>query len=342
MKILMVSPEVAPYSKIGGLGDVVGALSKALAALGHEVRVVTPLYGFLRPGPDWVAFPGTVSVHLGRGREDFCRVWQVALQGSTAQMNFIEFQRYFDRPVIYGSYADNPERFAFLCRAALDWCYASQWMPDVIHGHDWTAALTPVYLNTVERNRPLGKVASVFTVHNLQYQGYCGRGLLDFAGLPGHLFTPDNMESLGELNWMKGGLYHATKITTVSHNYAREIQTPEGGCGLHHILRYRAADLIGVVNGIDPAEWNPATDRHLPATFSAEDLTGKAVCKAAMQAKLGLAEDAGVPVFAAVARLVDQKGLDLLAGCVPALMEQLKAQVAVLGTGDPGLEHAFR
>jgi starch synthase len=342
MKILMVSPEVAPYSKIGGLGDVVGALSKALAELGHDVRVVTPMYGFLRPGPEWRAFSGTVSVHLGHKREEFCRVWQVALAGSTAQVNFIEFQRYFDRPVIYGSYLDNPERFAFLCRAALDWCYASRWMPDVIHGHDWTAALTPVYLNTVERNRPLGQAASVFTVHNLQYQGYSPRWLLDFAGLPGRLFTPDNLESMGELNWMKGGLYHATKITTVSHNYAREIQTPEGGCGLHQVLRYRAADLIGVLNGIDPAEWNPATDRHLPAQFTPEDLTGKAVCKAAMQERFGLAVEPEVPVFAAVARLVDQKGLDLLAAGVPALMEQLKVQVVVLGTGDPGLEQAFR
>ena len=346
MKILMVSPEVAPYSKVGGLGDVVGALAKALAALGHDVRVVTPLYGFLRPQESWRTFPGTVSVHLGRGRQEFCRVWETAPAGSAAKMNFIEFQHYYDRPAIYGAngggYLDNPERFAFLCRAALDWCYASEWMPDVVHCHDWTAALVPVYLNTTERHRPLGRAASVFTVHNLQYQGYCGRGLLDFAGLPGALFTPDNLESMGELNWMKGGLYHATKITTVSHNYAREIQSPGGGCGLHHILRYRAADLIGVINGIDPAEWNPATDPHLPARFSVNDLAGKAVCKAALQERFSLAVDPAAPIFAAVARLVDQKGLDLLATGVPSLVEQMNLQVVVLGTGDPGLEQAFR
>jgi starch synthase len=346
MKILMVSPEVAPYSKVGGLGDVVGALSKALAALGHDVRVVTPLYGFIRPAADWVAFPHVLSVHLGHGREEFCRVWQVTPPGSGAQVDFIEFARYFDRPGIYGSpgggYADNPERYAFLCRAAIDWCYASQWFPDVVHSHDWTAALAPIYLNTTDRHRPLGRSASIFTIHNLQYQGYSPRALLDFAGLPAALFTPDNLESYGELNWMKGGLYHATKITTVSHNYAREIQSPEGSCGLHNVLRYRSGDLIGVVNGIDPVEWNPAIDPHLPANFSAADLSGKAVCKAELQQHFGLTVSATAPLFAAVARFADQKGLDLLAAIVPSLVEQMDLQIVVLGTGDPRLEEAFR
>jgi starch synthase len=149
------------------------------------------------------------------------------------------------------------------------------------------------------------------------------------------------LECLGAVNLMKGGIYHATKITTVSRNYAREIQTPEGGCGLHHVLRYRAADLIGVVNGIDPDEWSPAADRHLPARYRVDDLAGKAVCKTALQKRFGLVQE-NIPIFAAVARLVDQKGLDLLAAIVPSMMEEMRAQVVILGTGDPALENAFR
>ncbi len=346
MKILMISSEVAPFAKTGGLGDVVGALSKELAAAGHDVRVVCPLYGLLKPGPAWTAFPGVVSVHLGYGREDFCRIWRAPLPGSKAEVDFVEFNRYFGRPGIYGEngggYADNPERFVFLTRAALEWCLASQWIPDIVHAHDWPAALAPVYLNTIDRPGPLGKAASLFTIHNLEHQGYSPKGILDFAGLPGWLFTPDNLESFGQVNFMKGGLYHATKITTVSRHYAQEIQGPAGGCGLHDLLRFRAADLIGVTNGIDTTEWNPATDPHLPARFSTIDLSGKVACKTALQQRFGLQQHPATPLFAAIARLYSQKGLDLLAAILPDLMKEMDAQFVILGAGDPGLAEAFR
>ncbi len=346
MKILMISSEVAPFAKTGGLGDVVGALSKELAALGHDVRVVCPLYGFLKPGPAWRAFTGAVSVHLGYGHEEFCRVWQTALPGSKAEVNFIEFSRYFARLGIYGDngggYSDNPERFVFLTRAALDWCHASQWVPDIVHAHDWPAALAPVYLNTVDRAGPLGRAGTIFTIHNLEHQGYSPRTILDFAGLPAWLFTPDNLESFGQVNFMKGGLYHATKITTVSRHYAEEIKMHEGGCGLHELLRYRAGDLIGVPNGIDTTEWNPATDPHLPERYSHADLSGKVACKTALQQRLGLAQEPATPVFGAVARLYSQKGLDLLAAIIPDLMKEMDAQFVVLGAGDAALAESFR
>jgi len=345
MKILMIASEVAPFAKTGGLGDVVGALSKELSHAGHDVRVVCPLYGFLKPGSAWRAFPGVVSVHLGYGREEFCRVWQVPLPGATAEVDFIEFTRYFGRPGIYGEnggYPDNPERFVFLTRAALDWCIASQWEPDIVHAHDWPAALAPVYLNTVDRAGPLGRAGSLFTIHNLEHQGYSPKGILDFAGLPAWLFSADNLESFGQVNFMKGGLYHATKITTVSRHYAQEIQTHDGGCGLHDLLRFRAGDLVGVTNGIDTTEWNPATDPHLPARFNIADLSGKIACKTALQQRFGLHQHPATPIFAAIARLYSQKGLDLLASIIPDLMKEMDAQIVILGAGDAGLAENFR
>jgi len=346
MKILMISSEVTPFAKTGGLGDVVGALSKELASLGHDVRVVCPLYGFLKPGPAWREFAGAVSVHLGYGREEFCRVWQTALPGSKAEVHFIEFARYFARTGLYGEsgggYPDNPERFVFLTRAALDWCHASQWVPDIVHAHDWPAALAPVYLNTVDRAGPLGRAGTVFTIHNLEHQGYSPKAILDFAGLPAWLFSADNLESFGQVNFMKGGLYHATKITTVSRHYAEEIKMHEGGCGLHELLRFRAGDLIGVPNGIDTTEWNPATDPHLPERYSTADLSGKVACKAALQQRMGLAQEPATPIFGAVARLYSQKGLDLLAAIIPELLKEMDAQFVVLGAGDAALAESFQ
>ncbi len=345
LKILQVAPEVTPFSKVGGLADVVGALTKEMSRAGHEVRVLTPLYGFIQPGEGWTAEPGAFSVHLGGYKEEFTRLWKTHYPGSDAEVFFLEYGRYYDRHEIYtgpwGGHSDNNERFTFLSRAAIDYCHSRQWYPDVIHCHDWTTGLVPVYLNTTEYGTPLGRAASVFTIHNLMHQGIFGREILDFAGLPPEVFRPDNLESMGLVNMMKGGIYNSTKITTVSPHYAAEIQGPEYGCGLNHVLKYRAGDLIGIINGIDSDEWNPATDPHLPANFNAEDLSGKAVCKQKLQERLGLEQDPKVPVFCAIARLFEQKGLDLLAEIVPWIMSEMKVQIALLGAGDGRLEQAF-
>ena len=344
-KILMVAPEMAPFVKVGGLGDVVGALSKALDARGHDVRIVMPKYAGLRHAESARADDRPLRVQLG-GRSAYARLWNCELPSSGATCYLLEHNQFYDHPAVYlgpsGNEEDNGPRFAFLCRAAIDLCYHLDWIPDVVHCHDWATGLTPIYLNTTELQQPMGRAASLMTLHNMHHQGWFHRNLVDFTGLPPSVFRADCLESMGEVNMLKGGVYHATKMNTVSPTHAREIQEPDGGGGLHHVLRYRAADLLGVINGVDGSEWNPATDDLLPARYSANDLSGKAICKAALQQTYGLAVNPDVPLFAVISRLAGQKGLDLLAAIGDRLMASMAIQIAVLGTGDPGLESAFR
>ena len=220
-------------------------------------------------------------------------------------------------------------------------CEQLGWYPDVIHCHDWTTGFVPVYLNTTLRHRPIGQAATVFTIHNLEHQGYCDPRAMSFARLPWSEFRPDSLESVGQVNLMKAGLYHSTKLTTVSPTYAREVRTPAGGYGLDDVLRFRAADLIGIVNGVDRS-WDPSTDRSLPDNYTADDLAGKAACKAALQQRMGLHVDPHVAVFGVVSRLAHQKGLDLIAEVLFPLVEQMHAQFVLLGAGDPALEAAFQ
>lgn len=345
MKILMAAPEVAPYVKVGGLADVLGSLPKALAAKGHDVRVVCPLYGFLKT-KGWKRLDRGLRVRLGRGQEGGAGVWETLLPGSRVTVYFLEHGGYYDRHEVYagpwGDHADNGERFAFLTRAVIDLCAYLDWTPDVFHCHDWTTGLLPVYLNTTERNTPVGDAASVMTIHNLKFQGIFSPQLLDFAGLPWSEFRTDGLECMGQLNMLKGGLYHASKLTTVSPTYAAEIQRPEYGEGMNPVLKFRAADLVGILNGIDAEAWDPANDPSVPHGYSHEDLAGKALCKAALQQELGLEVDAKVPLFAVVSRLYDQKGLDLLAGIMDRLLGGMRIQLAVLGSGAPEIEAAFR
>ncbi len=344
-KILMVAPEAVPFVKVGGLADVVGALSKALDARGHDVRIVMPKYAGLKQIESARPLDAPLVVKLG-GHDAYARVWECELPGSTVVCYLLEHNQYFDHSSVYGggpsgNEDENGRRFAFLSRATIDLCAYLDWIPDVLHCHDWTTALTPIYLNTTELDQPIGRAASLMTLHNMGHQGWFHRDLVDFAGLPPSVFRADSLESVGEVNMLKGGIYHATKVSTVSPSYASEIQEPQGGGGLDHVLRFRSADLIGVINGIDESEWSPEADEFLPARYSADDLTGKAECKAQMQQAYGLAVDAEVPVFGVISRLVAQKGLDLLVAIGDQLMGNLQLQVAVLGTGDPTLESAL-
>jgi starch synthase len=341
----MVAPELVPLVKVGGLADVVGALSKALSGRGHDVRIVLPKFAGLKGVEAAVPLDDSpLIVNLG-GHEAYAQIWEMPLPDSEARVYLLEHNLYFGADSVYcgpsGDEADNAQRFTFLSRAAIDLCYHLKWIPDVVHCHDWPTGLLPVYLNTTEIDEPMGRAATVMTLHNMQHQGYFARKTVGFAGLPESTFRTDSIEAFGQVNMLKGGIYHASKITTVSPTYAREIQEPDGGHGLDHLLRYRAADLIGVINGIDEGEWNPETDPHLPERYSAQDLSGKAVCKAALQKAQGLKVDAKVPLFVVVSRLVDQKGLDLLVQAGDRLMETMDIQVAILGTGDPQLEDAF-
>lgn len=345
LKILFVTPEVEPFVKVGGLADMAGALPPALAALGHDVRLVCPAYGSLRRGADWEARAEPLGVEVG-AETHWARTWQTVLPGGAVPAYFIEHDGFFARAEVYsgpwGAHADNDLRFIFFSRAALTLCAQLDWIPDVIHCHDWTTGFVPVLLNTTLRDTPLGRAATVFTIHNLEHQGYADRRAVEFARVPASEFRPDSVESVGAVNLMKAGLYHATKLTTVSPTYAREIRTPAGGWGLDGVLNFRGADLVGILNGIDTTAWNPAADRHLPAGYTARDLAGKAACKAALQARLGLARDPHIAVFGVVSRFAAQKGLDLLAEALPHVLDRMHVQFALLGSGDPGLEQIFR
>ena len=346
LKILFVTPEVEPFVKVGGLADMVGALPKDLAAMGHDVRVVAPAYGSLKiPDEGWFDLEEPLGVEVGASAH-WARTWTACLPGSAVPVYFLEHDQFFARPEVYagpwGDHPDNDLRFIFLCRGALTLCLQLDWIPDVIHCHDWTTGFLPLMLNTTLRDSPLGRTATVFTIHNLEHQGYCDRRALDFARIPVSEFRPDSTESHGRINMMKAGLYHSTKLTTVSPTYAEEIKHPAGGFGLDHVLRFRAADLSGIVNGIDARSWNPSTDKALPAFYHATDLAGKAVCKSTLQKQLGLDVDPDVPLFGVVSRLATQKGLDLLAAALPRILQQMHVQFVLLGSGDPGLEHIFR
>jgi starch synthase len=344
LKILFVTPEVEPFVKVGGLADMTGALPKDLHRLGHDVRVVCPAYGSVKRVGEWQARVEPLGVEVG-GATQWARTWETVLPGSAVPAYFLENHDHFARAEVYtgpwGAHADNDLRFAFLCRGALALCTQLGWIPDVIHCHDWTTGLLPLMLNTTLRDTPLGRAATVFTIHNLEHQGWSPARVVDFARLPWGEFHRDGLVSNGMVNLMKIGLLHTTKISTVSPTYAGEIRTADGGFGLDGVLNFRAADLTGILNGIDDESWDPARDRSLPANYSAADLTGKAVCKARLQARFGLEPRPGAPLFGVVSRLAAQKGLDLLADAMPAIMERMDLQMVLLGNGETRLENDF-
>jgi len=343
LKVLLVSSEVSPFAKTGGLGDVLGALPKALRRRGADARVVVPLYA----GIDWQALerlegPLDVPMWWGNAR---AAVRLGRLPGSDVPVYFLEYHRYFDRPYLYGppgeAYSDNLERFTFLSRAALQLAKALNFLPDVVHANDWQTALAPVYVNTVEWAQPLHGSATVFTIHNLAHQGVTEGGAMFVTGLGESHYHAGEFEHFGTLNLMKAALRHSNVLSTVSPTYAREIQTGEYGFGLDGLLRERSHDLFGILNGIDVEEWNPAADRHLVERFSRERLEGKGACKTALQHEAGLPADPHVPLFAVVSRLVSQKGLDVLAHCMERVLSW-HVQFVLLGVGEPEGEHFFR
>jgi starch synthase len=342
LKVLFVSSEAAPFAKTGGLGDVVGALPKALQRRGLDVRVVLPLYA----GMDWNALErldGAIHVPMWWGTAT-AGVRLGRLPGSDVPIYFLEYHRYFDRPHIYGrpgdAYDDNLERFTFLSRGALELCKALDFIPDVINANDWQTALVPVFVNTVEWARPLHGAATVYTIHNLAHQGVTDGGAMFITGLGDHHYHPGEFEHFGALNLAKAALHHSTLLSTVSPTYAREIQTPGHGFGLDGVLHSRQHDLFGILNGIDDHAWDPATDRHLPATFDVDRMEGKAACKAALQKEAGLPVNPRVPVFGFVGRLTAQKGVDVLAHTMTQLLSW-DAQFVLLGAGDADAEHFF-
>jgi len=342
LKVLFVASEVAPFRKTGGLADVAGVLPRSLRQRGIDIRVVMPLY----QGIQWSALEkldGTLSVptYYGNARAGL-RLG--GLPGSDLPIYFIEYNRFFDRPHLYGppgqAYSDNLERFSFFSRAALEMCKTIGFIPDVIHANDWQTALVPVYVNTVEWAKPLHGAGTLFTIHNLAYQGNFESGAMFITGLGGNHYNPFEFEHFGDMNLMKAAIRHSNLLSTVSPTYAREIQTSAYGFGLDGELSLRSKFLRGVLNGIDTHEWNPAADPHIAAPFCADDISAKAVCKASLQKQLGLPVRPNVPLFGVVGRLTPQKGFDVLAHALDKILAW-DLQMVLLGNGDPEAEHFF-
>jgi starch synthase len=328
------------------LGDVAGALPKALGRRGHDVRLIMPLYRAvdgrqhrLRTVIDGLGIPaasGSLAIDVLEGN----------LAGGVP-VYFVRHDPSFDRDGLYQTvsaqdYPDNAERFALFCRAVLEVCRRVDFQPEVLHANDWQTALLPVYLKTALRDDPFfQRTATVFTIHNLGYQGLFPPEVLPRLMLPWDLFTPAGLEFYGKGNLLKGGLIFADLLTTVSPRYSREIQTADRGVGLDGVLRVRKGDLFGVLNGIDPEEWNPAGDPHVAAHYTADDLSGKARCKADLQRRFKLPVRAAMPLFGVISRLTGQKGLDLLRDILEIVMA-LNVQLVLLGSGDKEIETAFR
>ena len=341
LRVLFVVSECVPFAKTGGLADVAGALPLSLAARGHDVRVVMPRYQVTKRY-EASQRPEVLAVPVGHGIA-YASIWEARLAKSEAVVYLLEHDALFDRDGIYGDkagdFGDNLARYSFLSRGALRLCEALDWVPDVVHVHDWQTSLVPVFLDTLEAQTPLGGAASVLTIHNMAYQGWFKKDELYQTGLGWDVFHPRGLEAHDSINLLKGGLNHATLVTTVSPRYAQEIQRPENGEGLDGVLRDRGG-VIGVLNGIDDAIWNPAKDRFLAANFTPQDLTGKAACKAALQAEVGLPVRADVPLLGLISRLVSQKGIDLIAGALGEILA-LGVQVVALGSGEPWIEQLF-
>jgi starch synthase len=345
MRILFLASEVVPFSKTGGLADVSGALPAALAALGHEVLVATPLYG--KVPREGIRHSGrTLELRFPFGHEP--AELHLAELSENHRVMFIGNARFFERPEPYGNergdYPDNHLRFGFFGVAALSGAMDLGFVPDIVHLNDWQTGPAAVALRTGYAQGPLAGAKSVFTIHNMAYQGFFSRHAMGELGLPESLFHPGGLEFHGNLNFMKAGLLFSDALTTVSPRYAYEVQTPEGGWGLDGVLRARSADLHGIINGVDTTEWNPAKDVHLPARYDARDLSGKSFCKRALLDRFGLEPGEGrtqVPLLGIVSRMVSQKGFDILIPALPYALDR-GARLVVLGSGEQHYQHGFR
>jgi starch synthase len=342
MHIAFAASECVPFSKTGGLADVVGALPKALAALGHQVSVYLPRYRQTK-----LADAETVVRSITVPFDDKYRFCSVVTAGNSAGIHFyfVDYPPYFDREALYGTsagdYPDNAERFAMFSRAVLE---ASKvvGVPHVFHCHDWQSALLPVLLRTLYTEDPaLRDVATVFTIHNMGYQGLFPPDILPLLMLPWDLLTISKMEFFGQVNFLKGALVFADYVTTVSKKYSQEIQTTEYGFGLEGVLRNRAATVTGILNGVDYDEWSPQTDKFIVAKYSSQDLSGKQQCKQDLLNAFGVTNaDPKVPVIGIVSRFAAQKGFDLIAQVMDRLAREEMIVVA-LGAGDKAYEDMF-
>ena len=346
MRVLHVCSEIYPLLKTGGLADVAGALPVAQANSGCDARVLVPGFPTLRAGVLDQQLVAQIAPAFGAAA---INLYRGTLPGSSLAVYVIDAPDLYDRPgnpyadANNHAYPDNYRRFALLGWVAARMADGldPSWRPQVVHAHDWHAGLAPAYLKAAEQASGRRLAGSVQTIHNLAYQGNFPAQVFGELGLPAHFFNVDGLEFHGMCSFLKAGLFYADKLTTVSPTYAREIQGSEQGCGFDGLLRARAGDLEGILNGVDDAVWNPATDRLIPQPYDTRSVAGKLKGKTALQQEAGLAVQNDAPLFCVVSRLTDQKGLHLVQGALPAILER-GGQIMLLGSGDADLEAGFQ
>src|SRR5437588_10387705 len=341
LKILILAAEIIPFAKVGGLADVVGALPKSLQALGHDIRLAMPRYGQVDPARFGLhTVLDAVTVDMSNFQMQVS-VRQATI-GDAIPVYMIDAPRYFERENIYG-YTDDGERFILFCRGALEAMRALDWSPDIIHCHDWHTGIVPNWMHTIYRDDPFyTNSATVYTIHNLAYQGIFGYRILEVAGVASHGFLyPQITELANVVDIMGRGILFADAVTTVSERYAQEVLTPTFGEKLDHLLRSRRDRLFGILNGIDYQEINPATDRYIHTQFDTQSLDRRIENKVALQKQMHVPVSEDVPLLAMISRLTDQKGFDLLAQIIQPLLDQ-GIQFVLLGIGDQHYHEMFQ
>ncbi|PTX91306.1 glycogen synthase GlgA [Opitutus sp. ER46] len=342
MKIVHAASELFPYMKTGGLADAVGALSGSLADNGHEVSVFLPGYRAVLEHKDALGAERKLRLKIEMGPAYLSGDVRVFSPRKNLNVYLICREEYFDRRGAYGNgerdYEDNADRFIFFCKGVVETLRLAELQADIVHSHDWQAALLPLLLREAERRQHLTlALKTIFTIHNIAFQGVFPAKVFARTNLPDELFHIDGLEYYSQINLMKGGILFADRVTTVSPRYAKEIQTAEFGCGLEGVVQTRTDDLVGLLNGVDTAIWNPATDALLPARYSQTNMSGKQVCRAELLKRAGFAPDFKGPVFGIVCRLTEQKGVDLLLANRDFFLKQ-DCRLVVLGSGDKRME----
>jgi starch synthase len=346
VKIVHAASEIYPYMKTGGLADAVGALSETFAERGHEVSAFLPGYREALAHPAAAAAERRFRLKIEMGDQFLSGDVLAFSPRKDLTVYLVCRDEFFDRRGAYGNgerdYDDNADRFIFFCKAVVETMRLADLGADIVHAHDWQAALLPLLLREAERRFGVTlAMKTIFTVHNMAFQGLFSAASFARTNLPEELFTMDGLEYYGQMNLLKGGILFADRVTTVSPRYAIEIQTPEFGCGLEGVIQARANDLSGLINGVDTAVWNPSTDRLIPARYTAANLAGKQACRGELLRLCGFDPAFAGPVFGMVCRLAEQKGIDLVLANADFFRTR-DCKLIVLGKGDKRMERELR
>lgn len=346
MKIVHAASELYPYMKTGGLADAVAALAGSLADNGHEVSIFLPGYRAVVEHKDAVGAERKLRLKIEMGDQFVSGDVRVFSPRKNLQVYLICREEFFDRRAPYGNgerdFEDNADRFIFFCKSVVETLRLEELQADVVHCHDWQAALLPLLVREAERrHRVTLALKTVFTIHNIAYQGLFPATTFGRTNLPDELYHIDGLEYYAQVNFMKGGILFADRVTTVSPRYAREIQTPEFGCGLDGVAQTRAEDIVGLLNGVDTAIWNPAIDALLPARYSRADMAGKKICRTELMKRCGFSANYGGPVFGMICRFAEQKGVDLVLANRDFFLQN-ECRLIVLGAGDQRMEADMR